>query len=218
MEAAVAAASFARASRCRRSDAWRSSSASVPGRLPRALSELRRRGVVRHRAAARHARRRRAAGWLDTDRAAGARRRARPVAAATQTRPCYPISARALAGLSLPGRLYGDPPVLPELAALARRAAERGRHSRASRCASSVARWTPSSACSRRSCGPAIGSRSRTRAMPRCSTCCARAASGSSRWPSTSAGCARRAARRARARRARGDHHPARAEPHRRRA
>ena len=40
--------------------------------------------------------------------------------AATPTRRCCPISPRALARAELPVRLYGEPPPLPELAALAR--------------------------------------------------------------------------------------------------
>ena len=121
-------------------------------------------------------------------------------------RPSWPPGARDLAEGN------PDPAWLPDLrAALAPRPAARpastaaptfaARPARPSPPASSsrttspphpspswAARWTASSACCRRTCGPAIASRSRTRATRACSTSWARWASSPSPSPSTTSG------------------------------
>ncbi len=101
-----------------------------------------------------------------------------------------PDLKRALAGTNLPSRLYGEPAVLPELAQLAGEQMAADGIAGGSLCIVSGA-LDGIDGCSRRTYTPAIASPSRTRATRPCSTCCALAASRSSRSRSTTRACVR---------------------------
>ena len=104
-------------------------SGSARSTVAAALAELRRRGVVRDRAAPRHAHRPGAADRIVARAAAGAARAPATSRAATPIPRCCPTSQRALARCICPARLYGEP-------AGARRAARRSRASSCARTAS----------------------------------------------------------------------------------
>ena len=118
-----------------------------PVTVAAALAELRRRGVVVTEPRRGTRDRRGAADRLLVVAAAGAGRRARPLARAIPIRRCCPTWAVRSQRSELPARLYGEPQALPRAARAGARAAERRRHPRAGCCASSAARSTGSSGC-----------------------------------------------------------------------